>query len=165
MTIRVNLGCGRDVRDGWLNVDQYAPPGSGIIQADVEDGLPFEDGSVDFVLASHVLEHVLRFDRTIAEIYRVLRSGGTLEVQVPYGWYGLENPYHRRIFNRRAVRQILAASNPDGVKSLEINEHWNLMSYRVRRRVVPWLHKPRVGRWDFLPFIYSRELTFVLEKA
>ena len=159
--LRLNLGCGRDVRPGYENIDRLPHPG--VIVADVEgEGLPFPDGSVDAILARHVMEHVVRFDKALHECWRVLRVGGRLEIAVPYGWYGLENPYHVRVFTKRSVRQILAASNPDGVSTLEIAERWRLASYRVRRKVTPWLHKPRVG-FDPWPWIVEAELTFVLE--
>jgi len=161
--MKLNLGCGRDVREGFVNVDQYPFPGVTVCNMDT-DPLPFPDGSVESVLASHFLEHVLHFDRVMREIHRVLAPDGCLEVHVPYGLFGLENPYHRRAFTRRAVRQILSADNPDGVKTLEINERWKLIAYHVRHRIVPWLHKPKVG-FDPWPWVYSAELTFVLGKV
>lgn len=45
-------------------------PGMRFIEADVEK-LPFADGEFDTVVCTHVLEHVLRIDRTIAELRRV----------------------------------------------------------------------------------------------
>jgi ubiquinone/menaquinone biosynthesis C-methylase UbiE len=45
-------------------------PGVRFVEADVE-GLPFADGEFDTVICTHVLEHVLHLDRTIAELRRV----------------------------------------------------------------------------------------------
>jgi SAM-dependent methyltransferase len=48
------------------------------------DGLaPVADASVDFVVASHVLEHVADPLRLLAEIHRVLRQGGVAILLVP----------------------------------------------------------------------------------
>jgi SAM-dependent methyltransferase len=52
------------------------------IRADICD-LPLPDASVDFVYASHVLEHVPDDRRAIAEIYRILRPGGIAILPVP----------------------------------------------------------------------------------
>lgn len=38
--------------------------------------MPFEDGSFDFFICSHVLEHVESDDRAIKELYRITKLGG-----------------------------------------------------------------------------------------
>ncbi len=58
--VRVNLGCGLDYREGWINVD-WNPTGSLRVDRtfNLEDvPWPFETSSVDYLLASHVIEHV-----------------------------------------------------------------------------------------------------------
>ena len=45
--------------------------------------LPFHDHSLDYVLASHVLEHVANPVRALAEWYRVVRPGGIIYLIVP----------------------------------------------------------------------------------
>ncbi|MGH7943578.1 MAG: methyltransferase domain-containing protein [Opitutaceae bacterium] len=45
--------------------------------------LPFHDHSLDYVLASHVLEHVANPVRALAEWYRVVRPGGFIYLIVP----------------------------------------------------------------------------------
>ena len=44
--------------------------------ADLDDGLPFEDGAFDVVHANQVIEHVRRTDLFVREIRRVLAAGG-----------------------------------------------------------------------------------------
>ncbi len=43
-----------------------------------EGTIPFPDSSFDLVVNNQVMEHVADLDRTLAEIHRVLRPGGTL---------------------------------------------------------------------------------------
>jgi len=45
-------------------------------QADLDGGLPFEDGAFDVVHANQVIEHVRRTDTLVREIRRVLAPGG-----------------------------------------------------------------------------------------
>lgn len=89
---RVHLGCGGDVRAGWLNVD-YRPGGgvgydeaSGFLNFDLRQGLPpLEDGSVDMVFSSHFFEH-LRHEEAInlmRDCRRVLKDGGVARFQMP----------------------------------------------------------------------------------
>lgn len=48
------------------------------------DLAPFEDGSVQLVLAQHVIEEIVDYRQAFAEIARVLRGGGTALLEVPF---------------------------------------------------------------------------------
>jgi SAM-dependent methyltransferase len=52
------------------------------VHADARD-LPFEDGSFDAVLCSHVLEHIPEDVEAAREMARVLRTDGLALIQVP----------------------------------------------------------------------------------
>ena len=53
--------------------DADALPGIEYVAARIED-LPFEDGAFDTVVCTHVIEHVLDYRRSIAELRRVARK-------------------------------------------------------------------------------------------
>lgn len=50
---------------------------------DLNEPLPFEDGSFDVVLASNVLEHIYHTDLLIKEVHRVLSPGGMAIFSMP----------------------------------------------------------------------------------
>lgn len=52
---------------------------------DLTKGIPHEDGSVDVVYSSHMLEHLGpdQADFLLSEVWRVLKAGGTLRLIVP----------------------------------------------------------------------------------
>src|SRR5271165_1552536 len=81
---RLHIGCGTSWRDGWLNIDRVARlPG---VVTDIDaTALPFDDSSIDTILAEHVLEHCSFEEeaRVWPEFARVLRPGGTLIVEMP----------------------------------------------------------------------------------
>jgi len=58
-----------------------------VLIRDISKGIPFPDGSYDFVFCIEVLEHVPNPFATLAEFHRVLQPGGVLILSVP-------NPYH-----------------------------------------------------------------------
>lgn len=64
-----------------LNPRRYGYAGA--IEAGDLTALDEEDGSVDLLIANHVLEHIEDEARALAEIRRVLRPGGTALLQVP----------------------------------------------------------------------------------
>lgn len=78
--IKLNLGCGNIILPGFTNCDLYDEKAD--IKCDVKD-LPFEDNSVDEIVASHIIEH---FDfreaqDVLKEWQRVLKRGGKLWIQ------------------------------------------------------------------------------------
>ena len=83
MPTRVNLGCGTDIRSGWVNLDSAPLPGVDVVHAIGDGPLPFDDASVDEVLAKDVLEHV-ELIPAMQELHRVLRPGGRLRVIGPH---------------------------------------------------------------------------------
>jgi SAM-dependent methyltransferase len=64
----------------YLSVDR--DPDVADLRADITS-LPFEEGSFDYVICSHVLEHVPDDRAAIAELHRVLRPEGKALIQVP----------------------------------------------------------------------------------
>ena len=80
----LNLGCGKRYVVSWTNVDFYSDDPA-VIAHDLNTGLPFADGSFDFVYSSHVLEHFTRqkADTFLKECHRVLKPTGVLRVVVP----------------------------------------------------------------------------------
>lgn len=71
-------GC--DVYYGGSNTREEAAArgllGTYVIES-AEGSIPFADASFDLVVNNQVMEHVADLDRTLAEIHRVLRPGGT----------------------------------------------------------------------------------------
>lgn len=79
---KLNLGCGDRKISGYVNVDVCGEPD---IVCDLSVfPWPFADNSADEIFSSHFLEHVEDFDRTIWEIYRILKPGGLFHFKVPH---------------------------------------------------------------------------------
>jgi len=81
--MKLNVGCGRDVRDKYENLDLHFEH-SQVKKVDVRH-LLYDDASVDEVIASDILEHFPRLEwkSVVAEWWRVLKPGGALVVQFP----------------------------------------------------------------------------------
>jgi SAM-dependent methyltransferase len=88
--------------------------------ADLDDALPFEDGSFDVVVAGELLEHLRDPRRVVSEVLRVLRPGGTFVASVPNA-YRLKNrlrfllgrkpeddPTHLQMFSPHDLRALLS---------------------------------------------------------
>ena len=102
-----------------------------------DERLPFRSGSVDVVVVSEMIEHVVDTDAVLAEALRVLVPGGSLVLSTPnlaawynrvllavgvqpvfsevslkgvYGRPGREVAGHLRLFTSRALSELLGAS-------------------------------------------------------
>jgi len=78
----VELGCGENKREGVICIDKNKEHEPDIVH-DLEDGIPFEDESVDKILAFHVLEHLSDKEKIMKEVHRVLKPGGLFIFEVP----------------------------------------------------------------------------------
>jgi SAM-dependent methyltransferase len=87
--------------------------------ADVDEPLPFGEGTFDVVVAGELLEHVRHPDRLVGEVRRVLRPSGRFVASVPNG-FRLKNrlrfllghkpeddPTHLHMYSPADVRSLL----------------------------------------------------------
>jgi len=86
LAIRLNLGCGNKILDGYLNCDyedNYSD-NKPDVPCDIRE-LPFDNDFADEILAVHVLEHfyVWEVEDVLNEWIRVLKPGGKLVIEVP----------------------------------------------------------------------------------
>lgn len=84
--IRLNLGCGGDVREGFTNIDLYAEQDDSILKADVRElHKVYQPRSVDEIVAQDVLEHIShREAQDVLSVWcDLLKPGGRIEIRVP----------------------------------------------------------------------------------
>jgi SAM-dependent methyltransferase len=85
---RLNVGCGRNIIEDWINLDMMMLDGVDII-ADLDDcantALPMEDNMIDEFLLSHVIEHINSPLPLMQELYRIAKPSAKLVIRVPHG--------------------------------------------------------------------------------
>lgn len=97
--MKIIIGAGDQRIDGFVTCD-YDPKTNPDYIFNLEtDTFPFEDNSVDVVLASHVFEHLGEgYFHCLKEIYRVCRDKAIVHVHVPHHRHDdfFSDPTHRR---------------------------------------------------------------------
>ncbi len=134
----LDIGSGRfpDPR-ATVRLDWYAYPGVSVMGSVLH--LPFRDGTFGLVTAHEVLEHLPpgggggadALYRACDEAWRVLRPGGTFELDVPHvqGPAAFGDPTHRRFFVPSAFEWLW---NPQR-DPLYPRRLWHLLGLRVSR--------------------------------
>ena len=97
---KLNLGCGNDIRTGWINLDIANIPGVDIVHDIQLLPLPFEDNSFDEILCNDILEHV-EYILILKDLCRILKSEGKLIIRVPHftSKANYVDPTHKKMFS------------------------------------------------------------------
>jgi len=102
MELKLNLGCGSRKVEGYVNIDKNKRANPDLVH-DVESGLPYDDMTVDAIVAKDFLEHVKAENVifVIDEIWRVLKIGCIFEHLTPStdGRGAFQDPTHRSFWN------------------------------------------------------------------
>lgn len=82
--MKLNLGCGKDYRPGWVNVDTSRQVKADFY-FDLRKKFPFKDNQFEFILAQDVLEHFTKEEglRFLRECWRVLKLKGKIQIRTP----------------------------------------------------------------------------------
>lgn len=114
---RINLGSGKDYKAGWLNIDilDRAEPDLVLdlaapldlplsVTSPASGPILLAEGSVEFINANNVLEHVPDLASLMGNCLRLLREDGLFRIEVPYehapaAW---QDPTHVRAMNEKS---------------------------------------------------------------
>jgi predicted SAM-dependent methyltransferase len=94
--MRLHIGCGHRVYDGFFNIDAVASPKAPrppdlLYEFTFDDDgklleqIPLDDGVADEIIGIHVFEHFYRWtcEAVVTEFYRLLKPGGLLILELP----------------------------------------------------------------------------------
>jgi len=108
--MKLNLGCGFNHLEGFVNVDQHPSTGADFIWNLETLPWPWEDSSVEEIQLTHVLEHIgqqtNKYLAIIKEIYRVCAPDARVTIEVPHPLHPdyLGDPTHCRPVTYESLR-------------------------------------------------------------
>ena len=81
--IRIDVGCGKTPRPGYVGCDIRPLPGIAIVSP--AWAIPLPSGSVDAIYSRHMIEHASLEDaaRILRHFYSLLKVGGELDINTP----------------------------------------------------------------------------------
>ena len=109
--MKLNLGSGSRIFEGFVNIDQS--PGHGVdlvynLDECADTRLPFEDNVVEFILLSHVLEHLKNPLPLFQEMWRISKPQAIARVSLPHHLNddAFIDPTHQRTWHWRSFNYL-----------------------------------------------------------
>ena len=159
--MRLNLGCGTDRRDGFLNVDKQSVCKPDRV-VDLEKlPWPWETNSVDEILLKHALEHLGHDPETylaiVKEIWRISKPNATTTIIVPHARHDhfINDPTHVRaitpdglmLFSQAKNREWAARGIPNTPLGLHLEIDLEIESVNMTPEE-PWRSRFQNGEID-----------------
>jgi len=127
--MKLNAGCGGNIREGWVNLDISDAPGVDIV-ANLSLPLPIEDEMFDRIICLSTLEHILNWEETMMEFHRILKNGGLLEIAVPKGFRPCA--YHVRFFETYTFNKFIIGLEDCACIQAQNNQVFELVERKIR---------------------------------
>lgn len=96
--LKLDLGCGQNVRKGYIGVDIAHCKGVSIVHDLTQIPWPFDDNSVTEIYSGHFFEHLNGAERIafMQECYRILKPKAQMTIIVPHwsSMRSIQDPTH-----------------------------------------------------------------------
>jgi SAM-dependent methyltransferase len=105
----INIGAGSTkIHPQVINIDIFDEPNIDVVTRG--HSLPFKNNSLALAISQEIIEHLEKPSETIAEVHRVLKSGGCFYCQVPFtiGYHSGPHDYWR--FTKEGVAALFDSS-------------------------------------------------------
>lgn len=165
-TKKLNLGSGRQKKEGYLNVDIQDWDGNTDIKCDLSSfPYPFEDDSITAIYASEFLEHIgiKEAKKFVSECWRILDYDGSLTIQVPDAGKAMEYYVNKEICS-------CIKHKPNNKSDAQADPNCIECEGRAKINPTRWLYTftgaQKHGEYDFHRNIFTKEsLQILLEDA
>ncbi|PLW95191.1 MAG: hypothetical protein C0592_00590 [Marinilabiliales bacterium] len=149
MEQKLNLGCGTDIKEGWVNLDVSPLEGVDVVHDVNTLPLPFEDELFDYILCQDILEHI-EYIPVLKELHRIMKKGGIIEIRVPHFTSRINyiDPTHKKRFSIETF-DFFTSKAPNG-RDYYFDFHFEKVIYKQI-----WFYKKGLffGNYLFEPFI------------
>jgi len=168
--MKLNLGCGFNYLEGYINCDLRKS-----VNADKYFDMnifpyPFEDSSVDEVILSHILEHLDNVVDVLTEVYRFCKPSAIIKIDVPY--FANESAFsdieHKHFFTYTTLDAV-DRNNPIHFR----NPFCNKVNFKIIKKKLSWRKQlfffeffnlfPRIYQELFSWWFPARSISYVLE--
>jgi len=158
--MKLNLGCGEKLLDGYVNCDFYQKNVDKKIDLN-KLPLPFKSNSIDEIILRHVLEHTEHQYELILECHRILKPKGKLIVALPPHNVTIQHKsfYH----NIEYLDDVINTNKPHRTSEKQL---FNLISFERNRSIIhPYVFIKKLKRfYSYINSLLFNEYKWIMEK-
>jgi len=159
---KLNIGCGTDIKKGFVNLDRAKLVGVDVIHDLNKFPWPFKDNEFDFINCDQILEHLDDIPHCLREIWRISKPRGKIHIAAPHyaspgAWFDLthKHPFGWMSLDYMAANEI----HKHSVGHMHTHEYGEKEKFNILKRkyIFGKLHK-LVGISLFahnLPLVYE----------
>lgn len=99
--MKLNLGCGTNIRKGWINIDKQPLEGvDWVADLDTMTEFPVDPETCEEFYLSHILEHLTNPLHLMEQMWYVAKPDARLIIKVPHGAHDMAwaDPDHKRAY-------------------------------------------------------------------
>lgn len=164
--MKLNLGCGRNIRNGYVNLDKVELDGVDVVHDLNTFPYPFDDNRFDEIYCSHVLEHVDDLIKVVEELHRITKPYGRIKVVAPYfaSQGAFNDPTHKKFFTYKTFDYFSSSRYYSGIvlnvvkKKIFFHSSIRFMSGKIISAPLDYLI-------NLFPMIYQRYFCWILPAA
>ncbi len=129
--MKLNFGCGKDIKPGYLNVDIVRLPGVDKVVDFEKFPYPFKDDVFDEVYINQVLEHLSNLVRVMEELRRICKNHAIIRVFVPHYNHlnAFKDPTHKLFFTPETFDYFTSEFN--------LNYYTKARFKVLKRKIIP----------------------------
>jgi len=151
---KLNLGCGKDIKKGYVNLDCAKLPKVDIVWDIEKFPYPFKENYFDEIYCSHILEHVSDLNAVLEEVYRICKNNSLIKIRVPY----FASPSHH---NDPTHKRKFAYETFDYFNDKSSYSYYSKVRFEVLKKRLFFLSGSRI----FMKSGYSLPIDFFINLA
>jgi predicted SAM-dependent methyltransferase len=128
--IKLNLGCGPDIKEGYINID-LCPLDDRVVKQDIKN-LNFEESTIDEIYAKDIIEHMSLEEskNAVKNWSKICKSGASIFIQT-ICWDSIIQAYYANVWDLETVIYMLFAGK-NWVDGISRNEDFHKSVYSLK---------------------------------
>jgi ubiquinone/menaquinone biosynthesis C-methylase UbiE len=117
--MKLNLGCGEDIKKDYLNVDYFKSKGVDKVLNLDKFPYSFKDNAFEEIIMQDIFEHLENPIKVLEEVYRISKNKAKIKIRVPHfssgnSWGDLT---HKRTFSSTVLDNFFIGQNSTSLET------------------------------------------------